>query len=97
MDVVRFIPAYRSPLKENAAAATEKQRIEMLQLAIGGHPSFVLDERELRRGGVSYTVDTLRELQSETPDAELYLIMGADSLNDFERWREPLAYVKSRL
>ncbi len=48
----------------------------MLQLAIGGHPSFVLDERELRRGGVSYTVDTLRELQSETPDAELYLIMG---------------------
>ncbi len=51
----------------------------------------MLDERELRRGGVSYTVDTLRELQSETPDAELYLIMGADSLNDFERWREPLA------
>lgn len=91
LDVVRFVPAYRSPLKENAAAATEKQRIEMLQLAIGGHPNFVLDERELRRGGVSYTVDTLRELQSETPDAELYLIMGADSLNDFERWREPLA------
>ncbi len=89
LDIVRFIPTAISPLKADQVSAPAKQRLEMLQLAIGGNESFVIDPREIARGGISYTVDTLRELISEQPEAEWFLIVGADSLNDFPRWREP--------
>jgi len=89
LDKVLFIPAFQSPLKLDYPPTVGRARSEMLQLATGGHPSFELDERELTRGGVSYTVDTLRELRSEQPDTEWFLLMGADSLVDLGRWKEP--------
>ncbi len=90
LDKVRFIPAFRSPLKlEQEPWAEDRQRLEMVQLAISGNPHFELDDRELRRGGTSFTVDTLAELSAELPSAELVFLMGADSLSDFHRWREP--------
>ncbi len=61
----------------------------MIKLAISGIEYFGVDERELHRGGVSYTVDTLREFKEERGVAELYFIMGSDSLADFGRWRQP--------
>lgn len=87
---MRFVPASLSPLKIEAPATTsDKQRLEMVKLAVGGNPFFLVDDREIQRGGASYTVETLRELQQENEDAELYFLMGADSLEQFHLWREP--------
>jgi nicotinate-nucleotide adenylyltransferase len=61
----------------------------MLRLAICGNGCFRLDDREIRRGGVSYTVDSLRAMHEESPNAELYMLIGSDSLIGFDRWREP--------
>ena len=71
-------------VKEEAA-----QNPDMLQLAVSGYPEFVVDRRELKRKGLSYTVDTLAEFKAELPDAELYFLMGADSLRDLLTWRDP--------
>lgn len=86
---IRFIPAAISPLKQDKQPTDAKHRIEMIRLAIGGNAHFKLDEREQRRVGPSYTVDTLTELKSEIPEAELVFLMGADSLADLPAWREP--------
>lgn len=87
---VRFIPAAIAPHKlDRTAAVTGKQRAEMVQLAINGNPAFVCDQRELSRGGVSYTVDTLEELRREYTASQLVLIIGADSLHELDTWREP--------
>lgn len=86
---VRFIPAAISPLKQDSPPTDAKHRVEMVRLAIGGNAHFKLDERELKRVGPSYTVETLAEIKSEAPEAELFFIMGADSLADLPAWREP--------
>ncbi len=91
LEQVRFIPAAIAPHKQGRQAADAKHRVEMIRLAIGGNPHFCVDERELKRGGTSYTVDTLRELKSEMPDAELFFLMGADSLAELHTWRDPEA------
>ncbi len=90
LDKVLFIPAFQSPLKLDYPPIAGRARLEMLQLALGGHPNFEVDDRELVREGISYTVDTLRELQLEKPDTEWFLLMGADSLVDLDRWKEPI-------
>lgn len=89
LDEVRFLPAAISPLKQQQQAADASHRVAMLRLAIAGHPHFAIDERELKRGGVSYTVDTVRELVGEQPEDQFYLILGADSVADLPRWRTP--------
>jgi nicotinate-nucleotide adenylyltransferase len=62
----------------------------MIQLAIAGCPEFVVDRRELRRPAPSWTIDTLQSLRNEFPAAELFLLLGADSLRDFLTWKDPL-------
>ena len=89
LDELRFIPAATAPHKLEHQAADEKQRLEMLRLATGGNPHFRVDDRELRRGGTSYTVDTLEELHLEMPQAELVFLMGSDSLDELDTWRAP--------
>jgi len=89
LDQVRFIPAATAPHKLEQQATEGKQRLEMIRLAIGGHPHFTSDDRELRRGGTSYTVDTLAEIKQELPEAELVFLIGSDSLDELHTWREP--------
>lgn len=90
LDRVLFVPAAVSPLKLNSTPrATEAERWEMIRMAISGNAEFSVDKRELKRGGTSYTVDTLQELKEENPEAELYFLMGADSLASFHTWKEP--------
>jgi nicotinate-nucleotide adenylyltransferase len=60
----------------------------MLRLAIDDEPGFEISEVEIERGGISYTVDTLDALQSKWSDAELSLIMGADSFLDLDSWKQ---------
>jgi nicotinate-nucleotide adenylyltransferase len=89
LDQVLFIPNAQSPHKQNGACASDRQRVEMVDLAIGGNPAFLRSSIEIERGGVSYTVDTLKQLAEENPENELFFLMGADSLNSFDTWKDP--------
>lgn len=89
LDQVWFVPAAVPPHKQGAQVSSPRQRIDMLELAIAGHAPFFVSSVEIDRGGVSYTVDTLAALREEDPTRELFLIVGADSLDDLPNWREP--------
>ena len=89
LDKVLFVPAAISPFKSDGPIANDKQRLEMLSLAIAGHSKFEISSLEIERGGKSFTIDTLTQLKNETPDAELFLLLGEDSLQSFDRWKEP--------
>lgn len=89
LDELRIVPAAQSPLKPIGVHAAAEQRLEMLRLATGGTGQLVVDDRELVRGGVSYTVDTLHSLQQQQPTAEWLLIIGSDSLASFPQWHQP--------
>lgn len=89
LDQVLFIPAANPPHKPDAVITDAKDRVNMLEFATAGIPEFKVDERELKREGPSYTVDTLQELHDEDDSRELFFLMGADSLNDLHTWKEP--------
>ena len=89
LDQVRFIPAGQPPHKPGRKITDGHVRADMLQLAVSGYPEFVIDRRELKRSGPSFTVDTLAELKRESTAAELFFLIGADSLRDLLTWREP--------
>jgi nicotinate-nucleotide adenylyltransferase len=69
--------------------ATPDQRLRMVRSAVDGDPRFEVRDMEIRREGPSFTVDTVRELRTESPKSELYLLIGADQWSGFARWREP--------
>ncbi len=89
LDQVRFVPAAVPPHKLNESITDGHARADMLNLALSGYPEFVVDRRELKRTGPSFTVDTLTEFSHELPGAELYFLMGADSLRDLMTWKQP--------
>jgi len=89
---VLFIPC-GDPPHRGVTYATSEQRLRLVKLAIGGQDGFTADDRELRRGGLSYTVDTLESLRTEFPDRSLGLIVGMDAflgLPGWHRWDEIL-------
>jgi nicotinate-nucleotide adenylyltransferase len=89
LDRVVFVPASRQPHKPRAPRATDAQRVAMLDVATRERTAFEVSTIEIDRGGVSYTIDTLRELRAREPAARLFFLMGADSLADLPNWREP--------
>ena len=89
LDEVWFMPAAAPPHKRTEVLSSAAQRIEMLELATGGHPAFRVSHMEVERGGVSYTVDTLATIAEADPNREIFLLLGADSLADLPNWREP--------
>lgn len=90
LDRLIFIPTAAQPHKTaTPAIASAEDRLEMLRLAVGADPRFEVSDREIQRGGLSYTVDTLETLRREHPDAELVLIVGMDALAAFDRWKNP--------
>lgn len=94
LDLVRFLIANVSPFKTHTKPSSNKERSEMVKLAIGGNPRFEIDTREIDRGGVSYTIDSVRSMVSEHRDSKLFLLMGADALIDIAKWREPIELFK---
>lgn len=90
LDEIRFVPAGHPPHR-TAPRTPVQRRLDMVRLATEYKPGFALDEREIRRSGASYTVETLSELRSELGnDVGLYLLMGADAflgLPDWHEWR----------
>jgi len=89
LDEVWFVPARQPPHKTARHLSPEKARMEMLELATAGHEAFRVSDIELRREGLSYTVDTLQQLHDEGPQRELFFLIGGDSLFDLPHWREP--------
>jgi nicotinate-nucleotide adenylyltransferase len=89
LDEVWFLPAAQPPHKLHRTLTAASHRLAMLQLAVAGHPALRVSPLEIERGGVSYTVQTLRELNSKHPEADFFFLMGADSLQDLPTWREP--------
>lgn len=88
LDEVRFIPCARPPHKTAPKLAGAAHRLAMLRAALRGHDRFIVDDRELCRGGRSYSVDTLGELRTEMPGTAFYFIIGGDSVPDLARWRD---------
>lgn len=87
LDEVWFLPSYIPPHIQGKTAHTgADDRQEMVSRAIMGNEKFRLSTVELRRKGKSYTVDTLRELNSQYPDNRFYFILGADMVDDLPTW-----------
>lgn len=90
LDEVWFMPAGNPPHKRNRIGrASDEQRVEMVRRAISSNPHFVLSLEEMNEDGYSYTYRTLERLNAQYTQSEFYFIIGADSLFDFNTWREP--------
>ncbi|RMC24191.1 MULTISPECIES: nicotinate-nucleotide adenylyltransferase [unclassified Lactobacillus] len=88
LDEIWFIPTNIPPLKD-APKVSPEDRANMLELATHDNPQFYVKLFELFRGGVSYTVDTLRHLHNIQPQNHYYLIIGSDQVNNLKSWKEP--------
>lgn len=90
LDVLYIIPTAIPPHKQPHGDATAADRMEMLRLAFSGMEGVLISDTEIRRGGRSYTVETLREMhKSLSPEDRLFFLMGTDMLLTFDEWREP--------
>jgi nicotinate-nucleotide adenylyltransferase len=88
LDEIWFVPCARPPHKGHGELAPGADRVAMLKLALGGESWARVCEIELQRGGVSYTVETLRELTRLHPGVRFHFILGTDSLVELHQWRE---------
>lgn len=87
---ILFVPALVSPHKAGKVeTAPAPHRFRMVELAIKKFPEFELSDMELNRPGISYTVDTLRDLKKKYPKDEFYFILGSDAARGFSQWKEP--------
>jgi nicotinate-nucleotide adenylyltransferase len=83
-----FIPAAQSPFKPAMTPAPAAERLRLLRLALAGQTRCEIDEQELKRGGISYTIDTLRDYARRFPNAALFCLIGADHVPSLTKWRE---------
>lgn len=92
LDLLLFVPAFIPPHKiTGRKIASAESRADMLRLAIAGNPGFRVENREIERQGISYTVETIRTLREAYPDARFTLLIGADNARDFRTWHQPEA------
>ena len=88
LDHVIFMPAHCSPYKTGQNLADAKHRLNMVRLAIKGNPNLCLSDMEIKRGGVSYAIDTLRAVHEQNPKAKLFWIVGEDNVGGLEGWKD---------
>jgi nicotinate-nucleotide adenylyltransferase len=82
-----IIPAAQSPFKPDRLPSPVDARLRLLRLALAGQSWCEIDEQELHRGGVSYTIDTARDYARRFPDAQRFYLIGADHLPQLPKWR----------
>lgn len=87
LDKIIFIPAYISPHKTNAKPSSPEDRLNMIKIAVNNIPFFEYSDIEVNKGGISYTVDTLRELKKYYDKIEF--IIGYDNIFTFHTWKDP--------
>jgi nicotinate-nucleotide adenylyltransferase len=88
LDRLFFIPAAQSPFKPENKPAPAPVRLQLLRLALAGRTHCEIDDQEIRRGGISYTIETLRDYRRRFPRAELFYLIGADNAAKLNEWRE---------
>lgn len=88
LDRLFFIPAAQSPFKPERALAPASERIRLLRLALAGFTRCEIDEQEIVRGGVSYSIDTVRAYGQRFPGATLFWLLGADHVASLPQWRQ---------
>jgi nicotinate-nucleotide adenylyltransferase len=90
LDRLIFVPVGAQPFKvDTPPVASGQDRLEMVRLAVADDANYVVDDAEINRKGLSFTVDTLEHLSERNPAARLFLLMGEDVLAGFEKWRSP--------
>jgi len=89
LDRLFFIPVAQSPFKPENQPAPTPARLQLLRLGLAGRMNCEIDDQEIQRGGVSYTIDTLRDYAKKFPGAELFYLIGADHAAKLDKWREP--------
>ncbi len=85
---VIFIPSNFSPFKKKEETLEARHRYNMVRLAVKGDRRFAVSDIEIRRGGPSYTIETVRELKRRMPRASLFFLIGSDCLPTLNRWKE---------
>lgn len=88
LDRIFFIPAAQSPFKPDTKPTPALERLKMLRLALAGNTRAEIDEQEIRRGGISYTIETARDYARRFPNAKLFYLIGADHVASLPKWRE---------
>ena len=94
LDKLFFVPAAQSPFKTENEMAPASARLQLLRLALAGKMNCEVDDQEIRRGGISYTIDTLRAYAKKFPAAKLFYLIGADNAAKLNEWREPAELAK---
>jgi nicotinate-nucleotide adenylyltransferase len=90
LDRLIFVPTGSQPLKVDAPpVASARDRLEMVRLAVADDACYTVDDTEINRKGLSYTVDTLEHLRERYPGAQVFLLVGQDALATFGKWRNP--------
>lgn len=87
LERIFFVPAAQSPFKPETKPAPPELRLRMLRLALAGQTRYEVDAQEIRRGGTSYTIDTVRDYRRRFPKAELFYLIGADHIPQLHKWR----------
>lgn len=88
LDRVVFVPAMIPPHKLSQTLVTADQRMDMIRLALGTRDAWEASDEEIRRGGISYSIDTIRHFAANHPGADLFFIIGGDTLPELHTWRE---------
>ena len=88
LDEVVFVPTGRPPFKQDYAVTTPEHRYLMAVIATASNPRFTVSRVDVDRPGLTYTVDTLRDLSAERPDADLFFITGADAIQQILTWKD---------
>ena len=90
LDRLIFVPAGAQPFKvDTPPIASGQDRLEMVRLAVADDANYVVDDAEINRKGLSFTVDTLEHLASRHAGSELFFLLGQDALAGFPKWRNP--------
>ena len=89
LDRLFFIPAARSPFKAGNQPTPDAVRLHLLRLALAGKTNCEIDEQEIRRGGISYAVETLRDYAQRFSGTKLFYLICADNAAKLNEWREP--------
>ena len=89
LDKIVFVPANLPPHKKNTDIADARLRLKMVKLAVSGNPDFLVSDIEIRKKGVSFTIDTLKALKKKfARHDELFFIIGSDELKYLDSWRD---------
>ncbi len=89
LDRVIWVPAGLPPHKQGQVSTDAEVRCDLVMCATEDDPLMDVSRIEIERSGLSFTVDTLRSISARYPDAELFLLIGADQRAEFSRWRDP--------